>query len=196
MGNGGLADKIKRARISAGMTQSEVAQLLEITPQAISNYERGTNRVDVETLTKLCDIYHTSVSDILAVGDEITLFTDGDGNLYTSLSELESISTKDISEYEKHLWEELHIMSNEEAKANIIAHIKRDNITGLELYIAFYLVQGQYEGLLDDLPQQYVIRLLHSKVLLSAQQELMGIFPGDSVGLKKELLKLIDYVEK
>lgn len=39
------------------MSQKEVAQRLGLTPQAISNYERGINKIDVGTVSALCDLY-------------------------------------------------------------------------------------------------------------------------------------------
>lgn len=57
--------RLKKARQDAGLTQKEVATRLGITYQAISNYERGTNRVDTDTLTKLCAIYGIAISSLL-----------------------------------------------------------------------------------------------------------------------------------
>lgn len=48
---------LKQARKNQGFTQSEVAEKLGVTFQAISNYERGTNSVDNDTLEKLCTLY-------------------------------------------------------------------------------------------------------------------------------------------
>lgn len=52
-----LGDILKQARKNKGLTQSEVAEKLGVTFQAISNYERGTNSVDNDTLEKLCSLY-------------------------------------------------------------------------------------------------------------------------------------------
>ncbi len=60
-----IGRRLKNARLNAGYTQAEVAEKLKVTYQAISNYERGINKVDTGTLTKLCDIYGIHVSQIL-----------------------------------------------------------------------------------------------------------------------------------
>ena len=60
-----IGRRLKKARLDAGLTQKEVAQKLGITYQAISNYERGTNRVDTDTLTRLCQIYEIHIGDLL-----------------------------------------------------------------------------------------------------------------------------------
>lgn len=60
-----IGRRLKKARLDAGLTQREAADRLGITYQAISNYERGTNRVDTDTLTSLCNIYRINISDLL-----------------------------------------------------------------------------------------------------------------------------------
>lgn len=60
-----IGRRLKKARLDAGLTQAEAARRLGITYQAISNYERGINRVDTDTLRKLCSIYNVSISDLL-----------------------------------------------------------------------------------------------------------------------------------
>ena len=61
-----IGRRLKKARLDAKLTQKEVADKLGITYQAISNYERGTNRVDTDTLSRLCKIYGIAISDLLS----------------------------------------------------------------------------------------------------------------------------------
>ncbi len=60
-----IGRRLKNARLNAGFTQAEVAEKLKITYQAISNYERGINKVDTDTLIRLCEVYGIKVSQIL-----------------------------------------------------------------------------------------------------------------------------------
>ena len=60
-----IGKRLKKARLDAGLTQKDVAAKLGITYQAISNYERGTNRVDTDTLSRLCEIYRIAIIDLL-----------------------------------------------------------------------------------------------------------------------------------
>ena len=60
-----IGRRLKKARLDAKLTQREVADLLGITYQAVSNYERGINRVDTDTLSRLCGIYGIAISDLL-----------------------------------------------------------------------------------------------------------------------------------
>lgn len=66
-----IGRRLKKARLDAGLTQKEVADKLNITYQAISNYERGTNRVDTDTLSMLCAIYGIQISNLLTTPFEL-----------------------------------------------------------------------------------------------------------------------------
>lgn len=60
-----IGRRLKKARLDAKMTQAEAARNLGVSFQTISSYERGINRVDSDTLMKLCAIYKTSVGELL-----------------------------------------------------------------------------------------------------------------------------------
>lgn len=66
MGKEEIASKLRQARIKSNMTQREVADILGMTYQAISNYERGKTKVESDILVKLCKIYNISVPDVLS----------------------------------------------------------------------------------------------------------------------------------
>lgn len=65
MGKEEIALKLKQARIKSNMTQKQVADILGMTYQAISNYERGKTKVESDILIKLCKIYNISIHDVL-----------------------------------------------------------------------------------------------------------------------------------
>ena len=44
---------IKQARIAQGLTQADLAERLNVTPQAISQYERGVKNPKIETVKKI-----------------------------------------------------------------------------------------------------------------------------------------------
>ena len=60
-----IARRMRAARRKTGLTQSQVAKMLGVSAQAISNYERGTNRIDSETLSRLCQIYGMDLEEAL-----------------------------------------------------------------------------------------------------------------------------------
>lgn len=60
-----IAQKMKNLRIASGLTQSQVADRLGLTYQAISNYERGKNSIETDFLFEMCDIYGANPITIL-----------------------------------------------------------------------------------------------------------------------------------
>lgn len=60
-----VSDSIKKLRKEKGMTQDELAEKLCVTRQAVSNWEMGKTQPDIETLTKLAEIFGVSVERII-----------------------------------------------------------------------------------------------------------------------------------
>lgn len=60
-----IGKRLRNARLNKKYTQAYVANLLGCTYQAISNYERGTTRVDADTLLRLCSIYGITTFDLM-----------------------------------------------------------------------------------------------------------------------------------
>lgn len=56
---------IKKLRVEKGLTQDELAEKLSVTRQAVSNWENGKTQPDIETLTKLAEIFDVSVEKII-----------------------------------------------------------------------------------------------------------------------------------
>lgn len=61
-----IAKKMKDLRIRSGLTQSQVAKQLDVTPQAVSNYERGKNSIEIDVLLSMCDIYKANPISVLS----------------------------------------------------------------------------------------------------------------------------------
>ncbi len=60
-----LAARIRTQREKRGLTQSEVAQALEISPQAVSKWERGENAPDISQLVPLGELLDVSIDWLL-----------------------------------------------------------------------------------------------------------------------------------
>ena len=56
---------LRQLRQDSGLTQEQVAQQIGLTRQALSSYESGRTRPDMETLMRLAAIYHTDLDGIL-----------------------------------------------------------------------------------------------------------------------------------
>lgn len=60
-----MKDRLRRLRLKCGLTQQQAADQLGITRQALSGYEGGRTRPDIEMLEKLCRIYETDLETML-----------------------------------------------------------------------------------------------------------------------------------
>ena len=60
-----IGNNIKYFRKESGMTQDELAEELNVTRQALSNWERGKTEPDIETLTKIAEILDVSVEELI-----------------------------------------------------------------------------------------------------------------------------------
>ena len=56
---------IKDLRKKKNMTQDELADKLNVTRQAVSNWENGKTQPDIETLTQLAEVFDVSVERII-----------------------------------------------------------------------------------------------------------------------------------
>lgn len=54
--------KLKQARLDAGLTQVEAARLLRITQSTLSKCERGERRIDVVELEEFARIYQKPIT--------------------------------------------------------------------------------------------------------------------------------------
>lgn len=58
---------IKRARISAKMTQEEVSEKLNISRTNITKYEAGTLEPNIETIGQLAELYNVSTDWLFGI---------------------------------------------------------------------------------------------------------------------------------
>ena len=60
-----VAKNIRKIRDASGMTQEELAEKMFITRQTISNWENGKSQPDVETLSKLSELFSVEVTELI-----------------------------------------------------------------------------------------------------------------------------------
>lgn len=60
-----VAKNLKKIRVSAKMTQEELAEKLFVTRQTISNWETGKSQPDVQTLTSLSEVLNVEVTELI-----------------------------------------------------------------------------------------------------------------------------------
>lgn len=57
--------RIKENRKRMGMTQAELGKCLGVQKSAIQKYESGSNHYKLETIVKLAEVFHISVSALI-----------------------------------------------------------------------------------------------------------------------------------
>ena len=60
-----LGAKLRAFRLAAGLTQSELGELLDISHTQVMKYELGKNRLAVSTLIQFCEVLHLDLSAFL-----------------------------------------------------------------------------------------------------------------------------------
>lgn len=60
-----IGKTIKKYRTEKGMTQDQLAEKLNVTRQAVSNWETGKTQPGIETLTAMAALFDTSVEALI-----------------------------------------------------------------------------------------------------------------------------------
>lgn len=64
-----LGMKLKSLRQEKELTQRQLANILELTPAAISAYETGGNYPSADVIIKICKFFNISSDFLLGLGD-------------------------------------------------------------------------------------------------------------------------------
>lgn len=92
MYNNLLAHKLKALRKNQNMNQDDVAAELGIARQTYSNYETGKRVPNSETLSKIADLYHISVVELLSPA-----VTGADPKIYENA--MDFLDAQELDEY-------------------------------------------------------------------------------------------------
>ena len=60
-----IAKNIKKFREQKNISQSELAEKLNVTRQAVSNWETGKTQPDIDTLHKIADMLEISIDELI-----------------------------------------------------------------------------------------------------------------------------------
>jgi transcriptional regulator with XRE-family HTH domain len=85
-----IAARIREARQLAGLSQGQVAKLLDMHRPSVSEIEAGNRRVSAEELAKLADIFDVSLSYLMGEGPEVLAASDP--RVQLAARELEKLS--------------------------------------------------------------------------------------------------------
>lgn len=61
-----LGQRIRTARLSAGMSQEQLAEMVGLTSQHISHTEVASTKISLPSLVKIANVLHTSVDRLLS----------------------------------------------------------------------------------------------------------------------------------
>lgn len=64
-----IGEQVRLARESAGLTQEQLAERIEVSPQFVSDLERGVVGISLTTLKRLCTVLGVSSDQILFARD-------------------------------------------------------------------------------------------------------------------------------
>ena len=86
-----IQEKIRLLRHQQNLTQEQVAEKLDITPQAYSRIEQGKTKINIDRLQQLANIFDIDITDLMT--NENTLvnllingdFTESDENYSTAI---------------------------------------------------------------------------------------------------------------
>ena len=86
-----IAKNVKQARIEKGLTQSELADLVGITREAIAAYETGRVRLMDDILIRFADILKVTTDEILGIKKARTNKSDLSLRLVKRLQKIENL---------------------------------------------------------------------------------------------------------
>lgn len=101
-----LSERIKERRLLLGYNQPELAKIMNVSKQTVSNWENGNRTPDAETLSKLSDLFSVSVDFLLGKTD-IATPPSVDGFQ-------QELTKKDERDIEKTLNKTLEMLENQE----------------------------------------------------------------------------------
>lgn len=90
---------IKRERLKINLTQEQLAEKVNITPNHLSAIERGVSGVSLETAKKLCDEFNISIEALML--DDIEKVDENDQHLSLIIEKLRKINPRYLPQLEK-----------------------------------------------------------------------------------------------
>ena len=89
-------NNIKELRISKGLKQSDLANLLHVAQTTISNWENDRTEPDFESLKRMADIFNCSIDELLGQKEKPVVKDDG---LNQKLERLSDRNLQRLEEY-------------------------------------------------------------------------------------------------
>ena len=141
-----MSNMIKQVRKSKGITQKQLAEALDITPQAVSQFEKSdSDRFTVSTLQNIANALDCQVDDLIASYDTVgmkehaySFETDKESSTVSRLSvELKALNLIGIDTLQKYI--EL-LLSSEKYTSKDLSYLKE--VWGEETVDLYYSGDG------------------------------------------------------
>ncbi len=125
-----IGKRIKTARTEHNMTQMDLADVMGISYQAVSNWERGNSMPDISKLPELCELLNLNLEELMGNADTVNTVKKmiSNENADISLNELADVAP--IVPPQKM---EQVINNNSESEAD--AHIDMDSLLALAPFL-------------------------------------------------------------
>ena len=62
-----FAENFKKARTQAGLTQQQVADVLDLDRSAIAHYEMGDSMPNARNIQKICELFNIKFDELLKI---------------------------------------------------------------------------------------------------------------------------------
>lgn len=86
--------KLKELRKEKGLTQKEIATLIQVAPTTYLGYEKETSEPNIDTLIKLAKFYNISVDNLLGIEETSQEITNEEtSQLITIIKKLNTLNT-------------------------------------------------------------------------------------------------------
>lgn len=105
-----IGERCRQARDAAGYTQEQLAELIDVSTQFLSDAERGVTGMSVSTIIKLCTVLSVS-ADFLLLGKTNDNTTENALSIYTRISHLPSQKQALVEEMANLMMKSFHMQN-------------------------------------------------------------------------------------
>ena len=91
--------KIRELREEFQMTQKELAEKLSSAQRNVSNWENGVNEPDLDTVVRLCEVFHVGLDELFGVNADADALTPADRILLAKIKRLSPAQSAALSAF-------------------------------------------------------------------------------------------------
>lgn len=172
-------DKLQKLRKDKGLSQEALAELVNVSRQAVAKWELGSSYPDIDNLITLSEIFKVSIDKLLKPSDECSLNTD-------NTSELESseLLIKFLCRAKKATYAGKGPKSPSSRPNSHDLKYTEDNLLYIDTFLGGESFAGE-EGLWIDLTpvwsMNYMGRVLSEEFSGSFLKEVLALVPEDNL---------------